>query len=165
MITEFVPVAVGQSDGVIVLWEGVPEIGVAFPRTVQVIEEVQCGIGMINGEQCLILYLFAGDSYLQVYLKQFLPTSPDEVIDGWELLCAWNPNMLKVRYGDSPRNKDKEVTFLLPAGEGEQLIDQLKGLITRIGNENERANETWHHQVISLLESHISAYANGGDIG
>ncbi len=155
---EYVPVAIGQSEGVPVFWEGIPEIGVVFPRSVQLIEEIHCGTGMMNYEHCLILYLFAGEVVLQMYLKQFLPTSPDEVVDGWEILCAWNPDVLKVRYGDSPMNKDKEITLLLPGKEGERITDKLSELSERICNEQDQFHSFDLQRVFTPLCDHISTY-------
>jgi hypothetical protein len=123
---QIIPLAVGQSDGAIVFWEDNAEIGVAWPRTVQVIDEVKWGVGSINQEECLVLYLFSEHQAAEIYLPEVLPTTPSDSIEIWRVLCEWDPDMLKVRYGDTPMKSENEVTFLLPAVEGESLVEKLR---------------------------------------
>jgi hypothetical protein len=128
---EIVPSAVGQSEGVIVFWDGHPEIGVAWPRPLQMIDEVQWGIGSLNQQECLVLYLFTEQQSIELYLLEQLPTSPTEDLDVFALLCEWKPKVLKIRYGDSPVDREREITFLLPQGEGEGVLEKLRELTTR----------------------------------
>ena len=128
---QILPDAVGQSDGQIVFWDENPEIGAALPRPVQMISEVQWGAGLLDGEDCLILYLFLGEQALELYLPQTLPTAPAESLDVWALLWAWAPRMLKVRYGRSPADREREVVLLLPEADGERLSDALRAFAER----------------------------------
>lgn len=123
---QVVPYAVGQSEGTVVFWEDNAEIGVAWPRKAQVIDEIRWGMGSMNQEECLILYLFAGKQVAELYLPEQLPTTPNESIEIWRLVCAWRPELIKLRYGTTPLDSDKEVTFLLPTREGDDIVDTLR---------------------------------------
>ncbi|QSO46347.1 hypothetical protein [Alicyclobacillus mengziensis] len=127
---EIVPSAVGQSEGVVVFWDHHPEIGVAWPRPLQLIDELKWGIGSLNQRKCLVLYLFTGEQSIELYLLEELPTSPTENVDVFALLCEWRPQVLKIRFGDSPIDREREVTFLLPQGDGQGMMDKLQELTT-----------------------------------
>jgi hypothetical protein len=126
MDVEVMARAVGQSAGVIVFWDDNPDIGMAWPRAVQMIPEVQWGTGTLDGADCLVLYLFAGDQSLELYVPETLPTTPALWLDVWELLITREPDILKIRYGGSPADGNREVTFLLPKETGESPMDKLR---------------------------------------
>ncbi|QQE77220.1 hypothetical protein [Alicyclobacillus sp. SO9] len=123
---KIVPDAVGQSDGALVFWEETPEIGTKWPLSANVVDEIRWGVGSLEQEDCLVLYLFSKQEVAELYLPEQLPTSPDEAVEVWKVLCAWRPELIKVRYGSSPADTNKQVTFLLPASEGEDIVDKLR---------------------------------------
>lgn len=137
---QIIPNAVGQADGVLVFWDESPEFGVAFPRQNQIIHEVRFGAGTLNHEDCLILYMFMGDQSVELYLPQMMETAPETTLDVWQLICKWKPDLLKVRYGSSPIDREKEVTLLLPKRDAEGLIDKLKEFV-RLSKPDQGADE------------------------
>lgn len=121
---QWIPLAIGQSEQTLILWEPTPEIAVAFPRSLQTVSEVKWGAGTLDDESCLILYLFVGLQALEIYLPEQLPTSPQNEIAVWSTIWEWKPTLLKMRYGFSPINKSDEITFLLPKYAGESINDK-----------------------------------------
>lgn len=129
---QLIPIALGQSDEALVLWDEYPELSVAFTRNTQTISLLNWGAGDLDGEPCLILYLFAGEQALEILLSETLRTSPESKIEAWSTLWNWKPDLLKIRYGPTPIDKESEVTFLLPKTEGETLIDKLTEFIRKM---------------------------------
>ncbi|MCY0876136.1 MAG: hypothetical protein OWT28_07710 [Firmicutes bacterium] len=135
-----IPSALGESAETLVLWDDCPEIGIALPRSPQLITELQWGAGTLDeGTQCLILYLFFGEDIAEVYLPEVLPTAPEQSVAVWDLLLRRDPEVLKLRYGTSPLARDSEVTLLLPSREGERLADRLRAFATRFSSIGEGA--------------------------
>lgn len=131
-----IPSALGESGNTLVLWDDCPDIGVALPRSPQLISELQWGAGSLEeGQHCLILYLFFGEDTAQVYLPEELPTSPTDSVAVWSVFLRRDPELLKVRYGPSPLDADAEITLLLPNREGERLADRLRAFIERLATE------------------------------
>ncbi|KPV45263.1 hypothetical protein [Alicyclobacillus ferrooxydans] len=137
---QVVPSAVGQSDGVIVFWDDNPEIGVAWPRPVQVVDSIEWGIGSVNEEECLVLYMFVDGQSLELYMLPELPTNATQVLDVVKLVCDWDPNMVKVRYGESPGDKTHEVLFLLPKSEDAGVVAKLRELHMRTLHQGDKGS-------------------------
>lgn len=121
-----IPAALGITQDVLTFWDDCIEIGIALPRTVQLVSEVNFGAGELNETPCLILYLFFGEDTVELYLPEQLPTSPTEHTSVWYTLFSREPDVLKIRYGTHPSEEDKEVTLLLPKAEGERMIERLR---------------------------------------
>ncbi|MDP9727648.1 hypothetical protein J2S04_000575 [Alicyclobacillus tengchongensis] len=122
---QFIPKALGQSNDLLTFWDHLPEMAILLPRPLQVVSEIQWGIGELDRQPCLILYLFVGEDTLELLLPRELPTSPHEQVDVWELLISWRTDCVKLRYGESPLHAEQEVTLFLPASESEALLSQL----------------------------------------
>lgn len=123
---QVIPLALGQVENTIVLWDEQPELGVALPRPVQVVDEVRFGTGTLGDEWCLILYLFIGEQTIEVFLPEHLPTSPEAEVEVWHVLCRFDPDSFRVRYGASAGDARKEVLLLCPKAPGERLSDKLE---------------------------------------
>ncbi len=126
---QIIPLALGQSDHAITLWDENPELSIVFPRPLQFVSELAWGLGTLDDLPCLILYLFIAEHTVELYLPEKLPTKPDEKVDVWQTILSWRPDLLKVRYGDSPVDKEHEVTLLFPKEEEESLITKLTSFI------------------------------------
>ncbi|KUO96961.1 hypothetical protein [Ferroacidibacillus organovorans] len=127
---QVIPAAVGQSDGLLVFWDDQPELGLLFPRSVEVVADVRFGAGRLFDRDCLILYLFIGEQTVEIYLPESLPTRFEQTASVWAFLCAWDPEALKIRYGETPADRSKESMLLLPKLEGERLLDRLRQFVT-----------------------------------
>ncbi len=128
---QVIPAAVGQSDGLLVFWDDQPELGLLFPRSAEVVADVRFGAGRLDSNDCLILYLFIGEQTVELYLPETLPTRFDQTAAVWVLLCAWDPQALKIRYGETPGDRSKESMLLLPKLEGERLLDRLRQFVAQ----------------------------------
>lgn len=161
---EIIPAAVGQSDGVIVFWDNNPEISVAWPRPLQVIEETQWGISSLDNADCLVLYMFAQGGSIELYLKEQLPTTPTNELDVWALLCDWNPNVLKIRYADTPVDGQHEITFLLPQGDGQSLVDRLEAFreLTLATDEGNGTVVERHRTLFGRLDAFLNSSTQQG---
>jgi|GEM_PF-5194721 len=134
---QIIPVALGQSEGVITLWDDNRDIAMALPRETQFISELQWGAGVLDDEPCLILYLFVGGQTIELYLPEHLPTTPEQEVAVWQTIVQWKPDVLRVRYGESPAARQYEVTLLFPKEEGETVADKLHTFIRQL-----EANQT-----------------------
>ncbi|PWI56988.1 hypothetical protein [Sulfoacidibacillus thermotolerans] len=128
---QIIPLALGQTDGAITLWDENPELALVFPRPLQFISELAFGLGTLDEQPCLILYLFVAEQAIEVYLPESLPTNPEQEVDVWYTLLTWRPDMLKIRYGNSPLDQEHEVTLLFPKEEEETLAEKLTSFILR----------------------------------
>ena len=129
---QIIPVALGQSEGVITLWDDNRDIAMALPRETQFISELQWGAGVLDDDPCLILYLFVGQQTIELYLPEHLPTTPEQQVAVWQTIMQWRPEVLRVRYGESPLARQHEVTFLLPKEEGETAADKLQAFVKQL---------------------------------
>ena len=129
---QIIPVALGQSEGVITLWDDNRDIAMALPRETQFISELQWGAGVLDDDPCLILYLFIGQQTIELYLPEHLPTTPEQQVAVWQTIMQWRPEVLRVRYGESPLARQHEVTFLLPKEEGETAADKLQAFVKQL---------------------------------
>lgn len=130
---QLIPAALGEADDTLVIWDDCPDIGIALPRSTQVIASLEWGAGTLDeGEDCLILYVFFGEDHLEIYLSESLPTAPDMDVAVWSLLLRRDPEVLKVRYGATPAAREQEVTLLLPTREGERMADRLRMFAERL---------------------------------
>lgn len=155
---QIIPAAVGQSDGAIVFWDDNPDIGMVLPRAVQLISEVQWGTGALDGQDCLVLYLFAGEQSVELYIPERLPTTPVDWLDVWELLCAWSPEVLKIRYGSSPADGNRELTLLLPKEEGEGPLDKLRLFVHKARRERDAGGwRDGNGEMLERLEALVPA--------
>ena len=85
-----IPRAAGQSDGALVLWQDSAELADLSAQTSEVVTEVRWGIGILDEDACLILYLFRATETLgglssagPAYLSQ-------AQIDVWKTIYRWN---------------------------------------------------------------------------
>jgi hypothetical protein len=129
---EIVPIAIGESDGALVLWEPRPDIGIALPRAAQVIGEAHWGAGEHGDEPCLILYAFFGEQALELVLPQQLPTTPERQVDAWGCVLRRDPELIKIRYGEHPGDREKECVLLFPAQAEQRLATTLRGFAHRL---------------------------------
>ncbi len=129
---QIIPVALGQSEGVITLWDDNRDIAMALPRETQFISELQWGAGVLDDDPCLILYLFVGQQTIELYLPEHLPTTPEQQVAVWQTIMQWRPEVLRVRYGESPLAREHEVTFLLPKEAGETVADKLQAFVKQL---------------------------------
>ncbi|MHB1629741.1 MAG: hypothetical protein ACYCVB_15475 [Bacilli bacterium] len=129
---QIIPAALGQSEGVITLWDDNRDIAMALPRETQFISELQWGAGVLDDDPCLILYLFVGRQTIELYLPERLPTAPEQQVAVWQTILQWRPEVLRVRYGESPLARQYEVTFLLPKEEGETAADKLQAFVKQL---------------------------------
>lgn len=136
---EIIPEAMGQSDNVLVFWDPHPEIGVVCPRPVQSVSEVTFGLGSANTEPCLTMFLFVGETDLEIYLPENLQTDEASSVPVWEVLLEWKPEVLKVRYGETPADRSSEITFLLPTLPGETVHEKLRDMVKK--------SESWDNSV------------------
>lgn len=147
-----IPVAIGQSDETLVLWDDNPELAETFQQRTQVVSELKWGIGVLEKDPCLILYMFLPKGSLEVYLPAALPTSPNEEIDVWETLWEWNPEVLKLRYGSSPTDREQEATLLLPKATGETLMVKLQEFVFQTKKQNKQGLPPLYEELIGRLE-------------
>lgn len=129
---QIIPVALGQSEGVITIWDDNRDIAMALPRETQFISELQWGAGVLDDDPCLILYLFVGQQTIELYLPEHLPTTPEQQVAVWRTIVHWKPEVLRVRYGESPLARQYEVTLLLPKEEGETVADKLQAFVKQL---------------------------------
>ena len=148
---QIIPRALGQTEGALVFWDDLAEIGVALPRPTQVIDELSVGLGVLEGAPSLIVYASYGGQTLEVHLPRELPTSVEAAVDVWEVLWKWRPDVLRLRYGESPTQREREVTLLLPKAPGESLAEKMRDLARRMEAER-RADALGADQVGALLE-------------
>ena len=154
---QIIPNAVGQSEELLVFWDENPETGIALPRAVQMITGLQWGLGALDHDDCLILYLFSGEQAVELYLPQRLPTTQEQDVDVWDLLWTWNPQVFKIRYGSSPLDRAKEVTVLLPKGEGESVRDRLRDFVKLTDNPSEYGELAGiHGELLARLQTYVS---------
>lgn len=159
---QMIPLAIGQSDGVLVLWEDNPEIGLVFPRGTEVIQQVEWGAGTLGQDDCLILYLFIGSQAVELYLPQRLPTTPEQELDIWLSICNWQPDTLKLRYGRTPSDREREVLLLLPKGPGEKLIDKLSEFVAQMRTRIDKIDkEASRWRMYTELETYLKAMTEG----
>lgn len=147
-----IPVAIGQSDDTLVLWDDNPELSEKLSQKTLVVSELKWGVGVLDKDPCLILYLFLSGESFEVYLPAALPTSPNEEVDVWSTLWDWNPEILKLRYGVSPVDKEQEVTLLLPKATGETLMVKLKEFIFLTKKQNTKAMPPLYEELLERLE-------------
>lgn len=138
---EIVPIAIGESDGALVLWEPRPDIGIALPRAAQVIGEAHWGAGEHADEPCLILYAFFGEQSLELVLPEYLPTTPERQVDAWGCVLARDPELIKIRYGEQPNDRDKECVLLFPAQSEDRLAISLRAFARRLAQADEARGE------------------------
>lgn len=157
-----IPRAVGQSDGALVLWQDSAELADCFTQTSEVVTEVRWGIGVLDEDACLILYLFRATETLEVYLPQALPTSPQAQIDVWKTIYRWQPQVVKLRYGHSPAMRDGETTFLLPTQNGETAVEKLQAFLNQMKTQRGQGLPSSHEALLRDLEAILtSGHENG----
>lgn len=150
---QIIPLALGQSDGAITLWDENAELAIVFPRPIQFISDIAWGLGHLDDQPCLILYLFIGDQAVELYFPEQLPTSPEHQVDTWQTLFNWQPEVIKVRYGESPVDKNHEVMLLFPKEEGETLMEKLTAFILQAKQTLDSDHDEIHGQIVEKLSS------------
>lgn len=148
---QIIPRALGQTEETLVFWDDLAEIGVALPRPTQVIDEITVGLGVLENAPSLIVYASYGEQTLEVHLPRELPTSLEAQVDVWEVLWKWRPAVMRLRYGESPAQRDREVTLLLPKAPGESLAEKMRDLARRMEAER-RADRLGIDQIGALEE-------------
>lgn len=157
-----IPRAVGQTDGALVLWQDSAELADCLTQTSEVVTEVRWGIGILDEDACLILYLFRATETLEVYLPQTLPTSPEDQIDVWKTVYRWQPQVLKMRYGHSPVTRDYETTLLLPTQSGETTVEKLQAFLLQMKPQRGQGLPMSHEDLLRDLEAILtSGHENG----
>lgn len=147
-----IPVAMGQSEDTLVLWDDNPELEEKLKQSSQVVNELKWGIGALEQDPCLVLYLFTPGDTFEVYLPAALPTSPEEEIDVWSTLWDKNPELLKLRYGVSPIDRSRELTLLLPKATGETLLVKLKEFVFQTKKQGTQGLPPLYEELLGRLE-------------
>ncbi len=148
---QIVPRALGQVEGTLVFWDDLAEIGIALPRPTQVIDELTVGLGALLGEPSLIVYASYGEQTLEIHLPRELPTSPEAKVDVWEAIWKRRPDVIRLRYGESPLQREREAVLLFPGTPGESLAEKMRDLVRRLERER-RADRLGVDQVGALEE-------------
>lgn len=159
---QIIPNAIGQSSQTLVFWDDDPELGVALPRATQLVSELSWGFGTIQETPCLVLYLFIADQTLEMVLPRMLPTSLDANVDVWRLLIDWHADVLKLRYGNSPVDREREITLLLPTTESENLIDRLRLFTEKYEGELVNGVQGAQRELLQTLKSLLANDAEPG---